>query len=182
MKLGRQTSHLIIVSLTQTQNELFDDPKALAHRPETHVVVVQSTVPSTDRELDFEVSTDLLPDAPDVHPPKTPPEPVPSYLDLIENRDRQTVSRRGDAYAHLQPVKLSGPVLWPLFLALFEKSGGDISKNELDHLPGSTEAAARRVLKKRLSELLLPLDITIPAGEWKLVEVPWRNTKLTPAQ
>ena len=100
---------------------------------------------------------------------KTPPDKVngvPGYLGLIVEKDG-TVQREG-----FDPtVQVSGPVAWPMFLALSNAADAGLSKQELARLLGEKNAAARRRVKKNLKDKLhRPLNITIPRDEWKLAE------------
>lgn len=101
--------------------------------------------------------------------PEEPPQVLPDYLDLIVNRDRNEVTRRGTKYAHIKSIRLSGEVEWPLFIALFAAAGSELTKAELHRLPGEV-GKARREAKRRLNEKLIPLDVTIPHGEWRLTQ------------
>ena len=107
--------------------------------------------------------------------------PIAGYLDLIVNMDRCEVSRQGEKYAHVQPIKLAGDVQWPLFQALYAKAGGELTVVERDSLSGES-GAARRVAKGRLKENLVPLDVTIPPNEWRLINAVERNKEVAPAQ
>ncbi len=66
-------------------------------------------------------------------------------------------------------MNLSGPVVWPLFLAMFKANGIALSRKQLADLPGERQAA-RRTAKGRMNEKLKDLDVVIPDSEWRLVD------------
>ena len=139
-------------------------------------------LPVLDQEDESDAGTALAPQTFSKSADSPPrEEPSSRYLDLIVNFDRRTVSRSGEKYALIKPVSFSGDANWPLFCALFDKSGDALTKVEMNRLPGKG-GAARRVLKMRLNEALFPLDVTIPDGEWKLIEAPRRNAKVARKQ
>lgn len=88
------------------------------------------------------------------------------FLDLIVNLKDRTVQRIGFDVA---PVDVDGKGLWPLFMALFEAKGDDLTTAQLAKLPGEVNATARRAAKGRLKGRLEPLDVTIPDSGWRLV-------------
>lgn len=102
--------------------------------------------------------------------------PVAGYLNLIVNIARCEITRQGDEYVHLAPIKLAGDVEWPLFLALYGKAGGELTEAELRKLPGE-HGKPKREAKRRLNEKLMPLDVSIPHGKWRLIDAnaPHRN-------
>ena len=104
-----------------------------------------------------------------------------SYLDLVVNEDRCTVTRRGDHFVHVQPITIAGSVVWPLFRALFAKVGAELTPQEINALPGDN-GAARRTAKGRLNNHLRPLEVVIPNGSWQLLDACQRNTEVAPAQ
>lgn len=170
-------------SATRTVVQIVEPLEGIGPNPESHIVVAQSMAPSIGCELEFQVSVVQTPpaeslptDEPVLEAPEAP------YLDLIVDFERRTVARKGEAYAHLPPTSLSGDVIWPLFLALFEKAGEELSKQEIMRLPGEN-GPARRVIKGRINEELRPLDVAIPAGKvWVLIDVPKRKLKVARAQ
>lgn len=89
------------------------------------------------------------------------------YLDLIVDIVRQEIQRSG----YPGRVILSGPVAWPMFLALFDAEGALLSRQQVEKLPGEREAA-RRTAKQRINEKLKDLGIEIPSNEWRLLEIP----------
>lgn len=107
--------------------------------------------------------------------------PIAGYLDLIVNKDRCEVSRRGEKYAHIQPIKLAGDVEWPLFQALYGRAGEELTKPERASLPGES-GPAKRVAKRRLKDKFVALDVTIPPNEWRLIDATERNKDVAPAQ
>lgn len=90
----------------------------------------------------------------------------PGYLGLIVNKDRHEVLREGID----RVVQITGPVAWPMFIALYSAAEDGLSTNEVRSLPGDCDAQSRRKAKQNLKTNLIPLSITIPDGEWKLSE------------
>jgi len=93
----------------------------------------------------------------------------PGYLDLVVNEVHRTVTRRGDRFAHLQPISFDGEVIWPLFQALYAKGGAALSQQEINELPGE-RGAARRAVKGRLNAQLRPIEVVIPNRTWQLLD------------
>lgn len=109
------------------------------------------------RKIDSESESESEPDdGPDEQP----------YLDLIVDIERQEIQRSG----YPGRVILSGPVAWPMFLALFNAKGALLSRQQVENLPGEGQAA-RRTAKRRINEKLKDLSIEIPCNEWRLVEI-----------
>lgn len=94
-------------------------------------------------------------------------ERTAGYLGLIVDAEHRTVRRKG----YRVTVHLSTrPRLWHIFDCLFRAGENGATKAMiLNGYEGESNGSALRNQIRRLRDALLPLDVTIPAQEWRLV-------------
>jgi hypothetical protein len=90
--------------------------------------------------------------------------PTPGYLNLIVNRERRTVGRRGCAVT----VELT-EAEWSIFQPMFDAGAAGIAKAVAQHgYRGDADGIG--MAKSRLKEKLEPLAVTIEARGWRLMD------------
>lgn len=93
--------------------------------------------------------------------------PEPPYLNLKLDSDKHSV-HRDDQRLSVKVVELPATLCWPVFKAVFLKSGEGLSSRELNELPGSTDDRARRKLRSDINQNISPLSIEI-TPDWRLI-------------